>query len=124
MKKRIRLTSFLLGGALLVALCYLLLLRLTSFPGLPCIFHQWTGLLCPGCGLTRAMVALSRGELRTALSYNPLLPLYVLYGGWLAGGTAWKYLKKKEAFSLPGPLSIHIAMLVAVALFWVVRTMA
>lgn len=41
--------------------------------GLPlCIFHIATGWDCPGCGLTRAFVALFHGEWKQAISYNAL----------------------------------------------------
>jgi hypothetical protein len=41
----------------------------------PCPFLWATGCYCPGCGAARAFHALARGDLGTALSYNPLLML-------------------------------------------------
>jgi len=38
-----------------------------------CAFHRWTGLNCPGCGMTRALYALLHGDVRTALRDNALL---------------------------------------------------
>ena len=38
-----------------------------------CLFHEWTGLYCPGCGGTRALYALLHGELKTSLHDNLLL---------------------------------------------------
>ncbi len=46
----------------------------TSFY-LPCMFHQLTGLHCPGCGATRCLHALVHGDLPQAMAYNPLLVL-------------------------------------------------
>jgi hypothetical protein len=40
-----------------------------------CAFRELTGLPCPGCGMTRAMSALCKGQLERALSYHPLSPL-------------------------------------------------
>jgi hypothetical protein len=37
----------------------------------PCPFHTLTGIKCPGCGMTRACIALARGEVGEALRYNP-----------------------------------------------------
>jgi uncharacterized protein DUF2752 len=40
-----------------------------------CIFHQTTGLLCPGCGSLRALHQLLHGHFITAFRFNPLLVL-------------------------------------------------
>jgi hypothetical protein len=60
-----------------------------GLPILPCLFHEITGLDCIGCGLTRALHALVQGDILSALSYNLimpfwlLLPAYALLGEWL-----------------------------------------
>jgi len=38
-----------------------------------CVFHELTGLYCPGCGAARAFHALVHGEFLKALDFNPLL---------------------------------------------------
>lgn len=38
-----------------------------------CVFHDLTGLFCPGCGNTRALRALLHGDLFLSLRYNLLL---------------------------------------------------
>lgn len=40
-----------------------------------CVLRLFTGLPCPGCGLTRAAAALLRGDLSASLHYHPLLGL-------------------------------------------------
>lgn len=42
-----------------------------------CLFHWLTGLDCPFCGLTRAMLAIAAGHWRAALGFNALSPLAV-----------------------------------------------
>lgn len=54
-----------------------------------CPFLAVTGLFCPGCGSLRALHALTRGDLGTAVSLNVLavaaLPLLaVIWAGWTA----------------------------------------
>ncbi len=42
--------------------------------GLPidlCVLHRTTGFPCPGCGMTRAISAISQGEFSVALGLNP-----------------------------------------------------
>lgn len=38
---------------------------------IPCIFHSFTELACPGCGMTRACVALVQGKFGVAWYYHP-----------------------------------------------------
>jgi hypothetical protein len=53
-----------------------------------CLFHQLTGLNCPGCGMTRAMYALLHGDFLTALRDNAFLLLVLTVAGlrglWLS----------------------------------------
>ena len=48
-----------------------------------CVFHEITGLYCPGCGAGRACYSILHGEFLEAFCYNPLmtvlLPLIGLY---------------------------------------------
>lgn len=47
-----------------------------------CMFLKLTGLYCPGCGGTRAVVALLRGKIFTSFLYHPFVPYTALIGGW------------------------------------------
>lgn len=50
---------------------------------IPCIFHELTGLYCPGCGMTRALASLANLEIYQAIRYNALIiflvPAFLLY---------------------------------------------
>ncbi|MBF0313384.1 MAG: DUF2752 domain-containing protein [Oligoflexia bacterium] len=43
-----------------------------------CLFHRITGLRCPGCGMTHALVSLSRGDFQSAFYFNPFCYLLLL----------------------------------------------
>ena len=43
--------------------------------GMPCGFHALTGLPCPGCGLTRSVVALFEGRVGESIMLHPFGPL-------------------------------------------------
>jgi hypothetical protein len=53
---------------------------------LPCLVQSTVHVPCPGCGMTRACVALARGELAQAWSLHPfaylLVPLSLLVACW------------------------------------------
>ncbi|MBQ1546863.1 MAG: DUF2752 domain-containing protein [Lachnospiraceae bacterium] len=51
--------------------------------GFPCIFHYLTGYYCPGCGGTRALIALLHGRILTSLRYNPLTIYFIFLFGYL-----------------------------------------
>ena len=43
----------------------------------PCVFHEMTGLYCPGCGATRSLRFLVRGNIWKSFIYNPII-LYIV----------------------------------------------
>lgn len=49
---------------------------------MPCVFQLLTGLYCPGCGGTRAIMSLLRGDVLTSFVLHPLVPYAAAVGGW------------------------------------------
>ena len=47
---------------------------LLASAGVPCGFAHMFHVPCPGCGSTRAMLALATGDLHGLVRYNPLAP--------------------------------------------------
>ena len=69
----------------------------------PCPFRLFTGLLCPGCGGTRALHQLLHGRPAAALALNPLLPLYLAAAGWVL------LAQLREALGLPPHAGAHLS---------------
>ena len=49
-----------------------------SLPGWVCPFFRLTGIPCPGCGLTRAVILLLRGDLQASLHFHAFAPIVLL----------------------------------------------
>lgn len=88
-----------------------------------CPLRRFTGLPCPGCGLTRAFAHLAKGEWSAAVRAHPLAPLLAaeLAGAWIAwGGAAAARLRTSVPRAWARPWSWeavalgHVAVLVAV----------
>lgn len=62
-------------GILLFVILYLCL---NSHIPVVCIFKKITNIPCVGCGSTRALICLSKGEILNALYYNPLTIILVI----------------------------------------------
>ena len=96
---------------------YLLFCRTTGL-SLPCPFHAATGLDCPGCGITRLMLALSEGDLAGAFHANeaifilgPILCIFLLRDDlhWILQGD------RKEP---PRPFVLFLLIAFAVFTIW------
>jgi hypothetical protein len=55
-----------------------LFLFAAGIPFWPCPFLHVTGIPCPGCGLTRAIYFLLKGDVRTSLTYHAFAPIFLL----------------------------------------------
>lgn len=99
---------------------------LVVLPGLQlCAFRLWTGLPCPGCGMTRALHRLTQGDIAASFGFHPLA--VVLAAGacaMLAGAVAgvatghdpvWRVFERRATVIV----AAFVASLVAV---WILRT--
>lgn len=90
-----------------------------------CPFRAITGLLCPGCGMTRAFCALGHGEFRKALSFNAVSPLLFLsfIVVWVgAAATLLKLDRVSRAVNRLRPSANASMLILALVVgWWVVR---
>lgn len=87
-----------------------------------CLFHELTGLYCPGCGTTRAIRAALEGRLWPAFRFNPLL--------WLLGIPAAAVVVREYlrlVFPRLGlrplilPRWLESAIVILIFAFWILR---
>lgn len=77
---------------------YLALIMLFYALGFSCIFRSLLGISCPGCGMTRAMIAAAQLHFKEAFAYHamfwsmPILYLYFLLDGGLFRKKFWDRL--------------------------------
>jgi len=67
--------AYFVTGILCVSAFLTTLRSLRQIPGV-CIFRRLTGVPCPGCGLTRSVVATAHLDIATALSFHVFGPLF------------------------------------------------
>lgn len=48
-----------------------------------CLWHDLTGWYCPGCGATRMLWSLIKGDFYQAFRFNPLLFILLPFGIWV-----------------------------------------
>ncbi len=118
MKKRIALW---LGINLTVVLVIaaVLFLKMRFGVNIYCMTHQLFGLYCAGCGITRLLVSLVKGDPYTAFRYNPFLfiTMIPMAGVYLYGSYLW--IKNK---ALPSGIGIAVIVWgVMAVLFGILR---
>ena len=103
-----------------VAVFYLLAQRGIA---IACPFYKITGLLCPGCGNSRAAMALLELDIQGALGYNLLFPLEFLYIAWVYCCCCRQYLKTGRFTYRPPFVAADITLLILLLIWWVVRNL-
>lgn len=84
-----------------------------------CAFRRLSGVACPGCGLTRALAHLAKGEWHAALVMHPLAPLVVAQA--VAAWLAWSVRPRGRRLPrlwIDAPLAADAVLLLAL---WIVR---
>ena len=91
-----------LGVLLALGFGYVWVIRLLG-RGLYCPFYMATGLLCPGCGVSRMCLALLRGDWAGAWRANPFLVILLPILAVLLGLRAVRYVRMGAPFGKTGP---------------------
>ena len=88
-----------------------------------CPSQNLFGVSCPGCGLSRSVAALAKGDLQASMGYHALGPLFfaaiLAMWGWLG----WCFLKDRR---LPPIRTFHVpALVLTVSLtgYWIIRAL-
>lgn len=90
------------------------ILGMVAWRGTPCLIRQFTGVICPTCGMTRAWRACFRLELLVAFSYHPMF--------WIIPVLALAFLL--DGFAFPGKKATHViywVTLLGFAATWMIR---
>ena len=88
---------------------------------IPCLFHKVTGLLCPGCGVSRMCIALMRGNIAEAAKYNGLLLFLLPFLALIFGDYLLRYIKTgKLVFRKWENAALYI-MIIMLIIFGILR---
>lgn len=103
---------------LFLGITYLVLVDIFHI-GFVCVFHEITGLECPGCGITRCILSIFKGNFKEAFHYNMLvfmlLPFAIIYSIYVS----YNYIRGKKYAKING--KIEILLLIIVILFGIIR---
>lgn len=93
-----------------------------------CIFRQITGLPCPACGSTRAVIEIFRGNLSHAFQLNPngyiltsiaiVTPLWLLFDWMTKGDSLFRFYNWVEQQFTRKPIIYSALLLVLINWIW------
>ncbi len=83
--------------------------------GNACLFKNFTGIPCPGCGMTRAFFSLAKLDFSTAFYYHPLFLLPVFVGVIMA------FKRNRFIKCLYNNNILWLCVLILVLVVWVIR---
>lgn len=122
-KHRLKRLLLLAGLILGIGLAYAVFVRLSGL-SIPCPFHAVTGLLCPGCGVTRMCLALLRLDFAAAWRANPVLLLLLPVLAALLLRQAVRYVKTGRSTLSRGESALVWGMAAVLLLWGIARNLA
>jgi len=122
-KKRFVKLAVRTAAVLAVCIAYYIAVKLIG-RGIPCAFYVITDKYCPGCGITRALVALIEGDIASAAGYNAYVILILLPALVFGARRAYVYVKSGNEFSYNAveKVLLTVAFLLMIA-FGIMRNM-
>ena len=94
--KRLKKVILRWGIILSLGIIYLVWVLLTDIR-IPCVFYEITGLLCPGCGITRMFSSLSYLDFSSAFAYNGFMLVSLPFFVGLIAFLEIRYVKRGKA---------------------------
>lgn len=87
----------------------------------PCAFHKITGFYCPGCGGTRAVFSLARGEIVRSFIFHPIVIYTLIVGGWfLISQSIQRITRNKIRIAMHfRPIYIWLALIIVLGNFFI-----
>lgn len=127
MKNIFRRTALVLGSAVLLFVGIAIYVFIADkFPifSVQCPWYSFTGLYCPGCGVTRAVRALLCLDFYQAFRYNAVFILSLPFLGAYFGALAISYIKTGEdKISEKISMAFPVALLIIVIIFGILRNL-
>lgn len=98
-----------------------------ALPGWGCPVLSTTGLPCPGCGLSRAILALVQGDLQTAFTLHVFAPVFLvgmcIIGFASLAPTSYRYALSAHIEAAERHTGITSLLLIGLVLYWAIRLM-
>lgn len=91
--------------------------------GVPCPIYFVTGLSCPGCGITRMLLALGRGDFSAMLRYNPVLPFILPVISMLIALSEYRYIRYGKRIETKAETVIYVIIIVILVLYGILRNL-
>ena len=97
----------------------------SGLPGWPCPVRYLFGIPCPGCGLTRAVGALLRGDWHASLALHAFAPLFLIALALIAVAAVLPERPRRSLVytieTIEHRTGITFLLLVCLMLYWLIR---
>ena len=120
MKKRFFRAVVCWAAALVILLLYALICTETGV-GIPCLFYLITGWQCPGCGISRACLALLHLDFRGALQHHALIFVILIYAGWTLSDATIRYIRHGVWLPQLRPVVLNLCFLILFVGYGILR---
>lgn len=105
-----------------IGILYLIWVRITDLR-VPCVYYLMTDKYCPGCGITRMIVALSKLDFKAAFHSNALALMFLPFFCVILLQKAVQYIKNGKCEDTLWMKMLYIIAFVLMVIFWILRNL-